>query len=153
MFHMNKPLIARPYNPMSVAAPHASWVAAEFTKKNHTCHALDHVERPPTLVSKRTHLFFLLTAPLTIEIATPYNSAEAREYFNPHALETSILGENPIDLGYFASQGGQLRAGGPPSINLARGRQGSIAVDVQEGVDIAVDGLDAIKMRFDDLYR
>lgn len=108
MFHMNKPLIARPYNPMSVAAPHASWVAAEFTKKNHTCHALDHVERPPTLVSKRTHLFFLLTAPLTIEIATPYNSAEAREYFNPHALETSILGENPIDLGYFASQGGQL---------------------------------------------
>jgi P pilus assembly protein, porin PapC len=55
-----------------------------------------------------THLTLLISIPATLELAFQPSSAFAQEYFNPHALEMGDPGQKPIDLEYFANQGGQL---------------------------------------------
>ena len=55
-----------------------------------------------------TQLTLLISIPATLELAFQPSSAFAQEYFNPHALEMGDPGQKPIDLEYFANQGGQL---------------------------------------------
>ncbi|WP_242487724.1 fimbria/pilus outer membrane usher protein [Pseudomonas sp. TH31] len=55
-----------------------------------------------------TRLAISMVTPFILGLGLQPASALAQEYFNPHALEMDVSGQNVIDLKRFSSRGGQL---------------------------------------------